>query len=589
MAEERVHRRLAAILVADVVGYSRLIERDEEGTRARLRSLHAEVIDPRIAADGGRMVKTTGDGILVEFGSVVDAVRNALAIQTAMSGRNDALPEDRRIVFRIGINVGDVIVEGADIHGDGVNIAARLEGLCGPGEVYVSGTVYDQAAGKLAATFEDLGEQTVKNIARPVRVYRTRARSEETADAVATAGPLPLPDKPSIAVLAFENMSGDPEQEYFADGITEDIITELSKISGLFVIARHSAFTYKGKSVTLKQVGRELGVRCVLEGSVRKAGNRLRITAQLIDAMTDHHLWAERYDRDFDDIFEVQDEVARSVASALAVALKPDERERLNRPPTENIEAYDLYLRTRATPWPPTRENLLTARSAYQRITEIEPSFAGGHAGQSMTHSFAVIFGLSEQPDDDARVGLELANSAVALGDRFAQAYSALGLAHTAMGQHDEAVAYARQAVEMQPGDADAQTFMAMSLLFAGQADDAHDAITTALRLDPQYVHGPYLNLLGVVCFSAGRYEDAIDAFKRNVERGGPLAATALTFRTAAFSAAGYVEEAKVSASELLKFFPDFSVARYRMLYMFKKPDDTEQVVGALRKAGLPE
>jgi adenylate cyclase len=341
--------------------------------------------------------------------------------------------------------------------------------------------------------------------------------------------------------------------------------------------------------VTLKQVGRDLGVRYVLEGSVRKAGNRLRITAQLIDAMTDHHVWAERYDRDLEDIFAVQDEVARNVASALTVALKPEEGERLSRTPTENIEAYDIFLRTRAALWPPTRENLLTARSAYRRITEIDPSFAGGHAGQSMTHAFSVMFGHSERPEEDARLALELANAAVALDDGFAHAHSALGLGHTAMGQHDEAIVCARRAVELQPGDADAHLFSAFTLMFAGQAEDAHEAITTALRLDPQYVNGPYLNVLGIVCFFAERYEEAIGAFKRNVDRGGPLGAPAVAFRTAAYCAAGQMEEAKESAQALLSFFPGFSLARFRMLHMFKNPEDTERIIGALRKAGVPE
>ncbi len=293
MAAERVQRRLAAILVADVVGYSRLMEADEEGTRVRLRSLHSELIDPRIAADGGRIVKTTGDGILVEFPSAVDAVRNALAIQTAMPGRDANLPEDRRIAFRVGINVGDVIVEGDDIHGDGVNVAARLEAMCEPGSVYVSGSVFEQVTGKIDAAFDDLGEQKVKNISHSVRVFRARAVREPAGAPAATAEMLPLPDKPSIAVLPFENMSGDAEQEYFADGIAEDIITALSRFHWFFVIARNSSFTYKGKAVDVRTVGRELGVRYVLEGSVRRGGNRLRITAQLVEAASGNHLWAE--------------------------------------------------------------------------------------------------------------------------------------------------------------------------------------------------------------------------------------------------------------------------------------------------------
>ena len=308
MADERVQRKRTAILVADVVGYARLIEHDEEGTRARLRGLHAEVIYPLIAADGGRIVKTTGDGILAEFGSAVDTVRNALALQTAVSGRNDAIPEDLQITFRIGINVGDVIVEGDDIHGDGVNVAARLEGLSAPGGVYVSGTVFDQTAGKLAATFEDLGEQSVKNIVRPIRVFRVAEKTESTgmANSEEATGSFPtLPDKPSIAVLPFENMSGDPEQAYFSDGITEDIITELSRFRSLHVIARNSSFQFRGDNVDIAEIGRRLGAQFVGECSVRKAGSLVRVTAQLIEASGASHLWAERYDRDLEDIFTV--------------------------------------------------------------------------------------------------------------------------------------------------------------------------------------------------------------------------------------------------------------------------------------------
>jgi adenylate cyclase len=589
VAEERVQRRLAAILAADVVGYSRLMGKDEEGTLANLTAHLTEMVEPCVTNHRGRVFKTTGDGLLAEFASVVDAVQCALIIQNNMLTRNTEVPESQRIEFRIGVNLGDVIVQDDDVFGDGVNVAARLEGLAEAGGVCVSDMVHQGIRSKLDVSFDDLGLQRVKNIGEPVHAFHVRQDASSETSFAEDANALSLPDRPSIAVLPFDNISGDPEQEYFSDGITEDIITELSKISGLFVIARHSAFTYKGQSVTLRQVGRDLGVRYVLEGSVRKARNRLRISAQLIDASTDHHLWAERYDRDLEDIFEVQDEVARNVASALVVALKPEEGERLSRAPTENIEAYDIYLRTRATLWPPTRENMLTARSAYRRIAEIDPSFAGGYAGQSLTHSFAVIFGHSEQPEEDARLALELANSAVGLNNEFAQAHSALGLAHTITGNHDKAVICARRALELQPGDADAQLYAAFPHFFAGQAEIAYEAIINAIRLDPQYVMGPYLNVLGVVCFCAGRYEEAISAFKKNVDRGGPLAPPALVFRTASYSAAGHIEEAKESAQALLNFFPAFSLARYRMLRLFKNPADTERIVDALRKAGLPE
>jgi TolB-like protein len=580
MAEERVQRRLAAILAADVVGYSRLMEKDEAGTLAALKARRKQVLEPLVGKHQGRIFKVTGDGVLVEFASAVNAVQCAVDLQQAMHRQ----PDDHPIVLRIGINLGDVVVEGSDLFGEGVNIAARLEAIAEPGGIYVSEDAHRQVRNKLRISFDDLGAQTLRNITEPVRAYRVSDVPALTATPTEVTT-----DKPSVAVLPFTNISGDPEQEYFSDGITEDIITELSKISGLFVIARHSTFIYKGRSVTARQVGRDLGVRYALEGSVRKAGNRLRITAQLVDVPTDHHLWAERYDRDLADIFAVQEEVAHSVASALTVVLKPEEWERLSRTPTANIEAYDIYLRTRATPWPPTRENILTARSAYRRITQIDPSFAGGYAGLSTTHSFAVMFGHTEQPGDDASLALEYAKSSVALDDGFARGFSALGLAHTVSGQHDEAVACARRAIELQPGDADTHFFAAFPNFFAGQAQAAYEAITTALRMDPQYVYGPYLNVLGVVCFCAGRYEEAINAFRKNVERGGPIAPPALAFRTASYSAAGYMEEAKESAQALLDFFPTFSLTRFPMFYLFKDPADTQRLIDVLRQTGLPD
>jgi len=585
MVDQPNQRRLSAVLAADVVGYTRHMERDSDGTVEAWQLALQEVINPTIAGHSGKLVKLTGDGFLVEFSTVLDAVNCAVSMQQGL-----ALSE---LEFRMGINLGDVIDDGEDIHGEGVNIAARIEALASPGGINISGSVYEQVRNRVDYRFEDYGEHQVKHVSAPVRVWRWSSGERSAVVAsetdTVTKEALSLPDKPSIAVLSFDNMGGDPEQEYFSDGITEDIITELSKISGLFVIARHSSFIYKGQSVSLKQVGRELGVRYVLEGSVRKAGNRLRVTAQLIDSMTDHHLWAERYDRDMEDIFEVQDEVAHNVAQALKVVLKPEEGEQIKRSPTANIEAYDIFLRTRSSLWPPTRENLLTARSAYLRITEIDPSFAGGHAGQSMTYSFMVVFGLGENPQEDARLARELANAALALDDSFAQGYSALGLALTATGQHEEAVASTRRALELQPGNADVQLFATFTHLIAGDIDMAHETITTALRLDPQYVRGPYLNVLGFVHFCAGRNEEAIGVFKRNVERGGPIGPPALAFHTAAYSAAGRMEEAQASAQELLNFFPAFSLAHFHLPQMFKRADDRERVMAALRDIGLPE
>src|ERR1700758_4010805 len=339
----RVERRLAAILAADVAGYSRLIEADEEGTLKRLKALRREVVDPKLAEHRGRIVKTTGDGLLVEFASVVDALRSAAEVQAALAEGNKPLPPDRRIEYRIGIHQGDIVVEDGDIFGDGVNVAARLEGLADPAGICVSARVQEDAAGKLDLAFEDIGEQQLKNIARPVRVYRIVARQDTNIEM--QLQPLPLPDKPSIAVLPFANMSGDPDQEYFADGVVEEIITALSRIRWLFVIARNSTFTYKGRGVDVKQVGRELGVRYVLEGSVRKAGQRVRITGQLIDATTGAHLWADRFDGSLEDVFELQDNVASSVAGIIEPALQAAETARSANRPTDDLAAYDLYLR----------------------------------------------------------------------------------------------------------------------------------------------------------------------------------------------------------------------------------------------------
>src|SRR6202521_2781761 len=365
-------RRLAAILAADVAGYSRLMGADEEGTHERLKAHRRALVDPKITEHRGRIVKTTGDGMLVEFASVVDAVRCAVEVQRGMAERNAEVPQEQRIEFRIGINVGDIILDGGDIFGDGVNVAARLEGLAEPGGICLSGDAQRQVRGKLDVVFEDAGEQRLKNIAWPVRVFRVRP-----AGAAANARPaLALPDKPSIAVLPFQNLSGDPEQEYFADGMVEDIITALSRFRNLFVISRNSSFTYKGHAVDVKQVGRELGVRYVLEGSVRKAANRVRITAQLIDAATGAHLWADRFDGGLEDIFSLQDQVTASVVGAIAPKLEQAEIERAKRKPTESLDAYDYYLRGIASVNLGTRDANAEALRLFYRASELDPDFA---------------------------------------------------------------------------------------------------------------------------------------------------------------------------------------------------------------------
>jgi adenylate cyclase len=382
-------RRLAAILAADVAGYSRLMGADEEGTLERLKALRSELLDPKIAEHHGRIVKTTGDGVLVEFASVVDAARCAVEMQQAIAERHTGVAADNRIELRIGINLGDVIVEGDDLYGDGVNIAARIEALADAGGVFVSNTVHEHVRDRLPFVFEDLGEQQVKNIARPVRVYRVR--DVAAARTPLTAAPaLPLPDKPSIAVLPFANMSGDPEQEYFADGMVEEIITALSRIRWLFVIARNSTFTYKGQAVEVKQVGRELGVRYVLEGSVRKGGNRVRITAQLIDATNGAHLWADRFDGSLEDVFELQDKVASSVAGVIEPTLRAAETRRTAAHPTADVTAYDLYLRALPIFYTLTKEGVLQALALLEQAIARDPNY-----GRRWPGPRCVIFGAT--------------------------------------------------------------------------------------------------------------------------------------------------------------------------------------------------
>jgi TolB-like protein len=588
MPSDTNQRRLSAVLAADVAGYTRRMERDAEGTVAAWQAARREVINPAVASAAGKIVKLTGDGFLAEFPTVLGAVSCALELQQGLASS--------QLEFRIGVNLGDVIDDGEDIHGEGVNIAARLEALAEPGGICISGSVYEQVRNRIDPVFEDAGEHSVKHVSAPLRVWRWPADRDAVPEsepklepAAGEAGGLSLPDKPSIAVLPFDNIGGDPEQEYFSDGITEDIITELSRISGLFVIARHSTFSYKGQPYTLAQVARDLGVRYILEGSVRRAGNRLRVSAQLIDSNSGHCLWAERYDRDLEDIFAVQGEVAHNVAAALQVVLQPEEDERINRPPTENIEAYDIYLQTRSSLWPPTRENLLTARSAYRRIAEIDPDFAGGHAGQSMTYSLTAIFGLSDDPAEDAKLARELADKALAIDPGFAQAHSALGLACTAAGEHGEAVARAREGVELHPGNADSHLFLAFATLFGCDSESAYEAINTALRLDPKYVRGPYLNVLGMICFVAGRYAESADVFQRNIDRGGPIGPPALVFRTAALAADGRADEARDSARELLGFFPGFTLGGFHMLRVFRDAGVGHRTLSALCNVGLPD
>jgi adenylate cyclase len=596
MAEERVQRRLAAILAADVVGYSRLMRDDEEGTLAVLTAHRAALIEPCIAEHRGRVVKTTGDGLLAEFASVVDAVRCAIAFQDGMAARNADTPGDRRITFRIGVNLGDVIVQDDDVFGDGVNVAARLEGLAEPGSIWVSGSVHEQVVHRIDAGFDDLGPQRVKNIADPVRVFRIRRND---VAAVAAAGPAPagapppLPDKPSIAVLPFDNMSADPEQAYFSDGISEDIITDLSKISGLFVIARNSSFQYRGKSVDVRDVARDLGVGHVLEGSIRRAGGRIRITAQLVDAANGNHIWAERYDRELQDVFAVQDEIAAKVVAELAVTLQAHEQERLYRRHTNNLEAYDTYLRA----WRlrnPTRDadRLAERRKLLERVIELDPDFAGGYALLSFNLTQELRQDLSASPEEDIERALALAQKAVATDDTFGVSYAALGSAYLMNHEHDKAVDAAREAIRVQPSDADGYLVLGFYLHWAGQGEDAIDAVKTAMRLDPMptksasHRHASYL---GMAYFTAGRYADAIAAFIENAELRVRRGTNSTCILAAAYIATGQEEKARAAVKGFLEENPGYTLSNYKHPRIYKRKEDLERYLDLLRKAGMPE
>jgi adenylate cyclase len=628
MSDEGVERKLTTILAADVVGYSRLMGIDEARTLAALKTHRKELIEPKAAQYHGRTIKLMGDGALMEFASVVDAVVFSVEVQVAMRKRNAAVPEDRRIVYRIGINIGDIIVEDEDIYGDGVNVAARLEGLAEPGGICVARNVFNQVKSKVELDFEDMGEQQVKNIAEPVTVYRVLLDAKAVAlvtpvvqEATKSANrPWIVPaavavvlvaavggvfwwqpwtreaerasverpsDLPAIAVLPFENMSGDPEQDYFSDGITEDLITDLSQISGLFVIARNSSFTYKGVPVKVQQVGRELGVRYVLEGSVRRSGTRIRVNAQLVDAQTGHHLWAERYDRELTEVFALQDEVTQKIVAALAIKLTRNEQDRLSRAAKVDPEAYDLVLRgidrlVRFTP-----QTSIEARELFERAIAIDPGFVRAYTNLAVTYWNMSGFGGVEAPDEATRRGSEYAQIALELDPTIPQVHLALAGVRSAQRRFDEAVASARQSIELDPNYADGHGMLGAALNRAGRPEEGYQAIQMAMRLNPR--HGfVYYSIVGDSLFLMGRTEEAVSAFKKAIELN-PQFARARRRLAAAYGQMGRIEDAEWEAAELLTLEPDFSIARERESEMFKNPADLERYIEGLRKAGLPE
>jgi TolB-like protein/class 3 adenylate cyclase len=586
MATARTERRLAAILAADVVGYSRLIEWDEAGTLAAIRDLRREVIDPLLAEHHGRIVKLMGDGLIVEFSSVVDAVACAVAVQEAVAARQAEVSPERRIVFRVGVNLGDVVVEGEDLLGDGVNVAARLEQLCEPGGVLVSGTAYDHLQGKLDVSTTFVGEQRLKNIERSVRVYRIDLGG---APATPGFGVLPLPDRPSIAVLPFQNMSGDVEQNYFADGIAEDITTALARIRWLFVIARNSSFTYKGQAVDVRQVGRELGVRYVLEGSVRRAGDRLRITGQLIEAATAAHLWAERFDGTLADVFEFQDRIAEAVAGAIEPTLRRAEIERARRKPTDNLDAYDLYLRALPHAYAITPGDNAEALRLLDRALALDPSYAAAAGLKAWAHEQRCLRGWADDAATDRVAAERAARLAVAAGadDPTALAMGGFVLAVLAH-DHEAALAALRRSVELNPSSALALGFAALVHCFAGNYGAAVEQGLRALRLSPfdPLIYHPLIALAYAHLFTDRPAEAA--GYAAQAIQANPGFEVPHTVLVASLVRLGRMEEAHEAVRRLLAVSPACRVGPLRRIG-FRDVPRFEAYLHELCQAGLLE
>jgi len=554
----RVERKLAAILAADVAGYSRLMGIDEAGTVQILRG-HRAAADALVAKHGGRIVKTTGDGLLIEFPSVVDAVECAVAVQRVMAERNAGVGEDRRMLFRIGVNLGDVLVDGDDILGDGVNVAARLEGIAEPGGICISSSAYDQVRGKVAVDFADLGEQSLKNIARPVRAYSVKVAKPE---AKASAALPTLSGKPSIAVLPFQNMTGDAEQDYFADGIVEDIITALSRVKWFYVVARNSSFVYKGKAVDIKQVGRELGVRYVLEGSVRKAGNRVRITGQLIEAATQHHLWADRFDGSLEDIFALQDSVTESVVGAIEPSLKKAEIVRGRAKPTESLDAYDCYLRAIAALYELTLDGHEAAETFLKRAIELDPHYASAKARYAYSLIFRRVQGWA-RPQDQA-LALAMAREALAEGsdDPLVLARVAMTFTYFA-GDNDQAVVLADRAVDLDPNSAEVLIMSAWVHCFnCTDPDKSITQFTRAMRLSPRDPDtGRACAGLAFANLIAGRNEEGLRWSERALKEL-PHLTVAHRAQILALVRLNRMDEARETARRMLAVDPGFSIAK---------------------------
>ncbi len=628
MTTQEVKRKLTAILSADVKGYSRLMGEDEEWTLRTLNT-YKEVMRSLIGQYRGRVVDAPGDNVLAEFASVVDAVQCAVEIQQVLRAKNAVLPETRRMEFRIGINLGDVIEEGDSIYGDGVNIAARLEGLAEAGGICISGSAYEQIENKLPLKYDYLGEHAVKNIAKPVRVYRAKIEPEEPSEAkvkdkvegknwkyltiaatvvviIAAAAlwqfvwrpshpkievaskdkmAFPLPDKPSIAVLPFANMSDDPKQEFFSDGITEEIITALSKVPRLFVIARNSTFTYKGKPVKVKQVSEELGVRYVLEGSVRKTGDKVRITAQLIDAITGNHLWADRYDRDLKDIFALQDEITLKIIQALQLKLTAIEQARVTGKGTENLNAYLKALQAYEQFGRMNKQGSIMAKQLAKEAIALDPKYALPYTVMAYSHMLDLWFRFSESPEESMKLAVDAAQKALTLDDSDPLIHTCFSSLYIMQRKHDKAIASAERALELSPSGARAHGSLGSALSFACRFSEAVQYLEQAIRLDPFPSSIGFRNLGGAYR-SVGRYEESVKQLKKALELS-PNDLFAHLSLSITYIKLGRDEEAKAEATEVLRIHPKFSLEHYAKTLPFKDQSVVDDHIACLRKAGL--
>ena len=581
-------RRLAAILAADVAGFSALMERDEEATFARIGTLRREVIEPRLSEHQGRLIKTTGDGFLIEFASPIAALRCALAIQADLTNNPDALR------LRIGLNLGDVIIEeGGDVYGEGVNVAARLEGLAEPGGILISDKMHREVEGKVEAVFENRGEQQVKNISRPIHIYAVHVAGSQSATAAAfpnPAKPLALPDKPSIAVLPFQNMSGDPEQEYFADGMVEDIITALSRFKSLFVIARNSSFTYKDKVVDIKQIGRELGVRYVLEGSVRKAGGRVRITGQLIEAMTGAHLWADRFDGSLEDVFDLQDQVANSVVSSVSLKLEQAEIERAKRKPTESLDAYDYYLRGSADLERGGRPESDLALRLFGAAMDLDPNFVPAIGQTARCYTLRRTNNWAADPERETAETARLAHRVREIGWEDAVALSRAGFAlGRVVLEWDEARTFLDRAVMLNPHLSTAWQFSGLLKAYAGESQSAIECLERAMRLSPL---DPGLHAMqtatALAYFVGGDYATSL-AWAEKASHQGPTFLPAHRLVTVNCGLLGRIDEARKAVSRMLKIDPHSRMSNLKGHIPLRRPEDFAKYAEGLRVAGLPE